>query len=240
MNKEILVIKHIGIEGPGRIEEFFRNSAWKLKIADLSAAEKLPLSLNDIEAVISLGGPMNVYEEEKYEFLKEEGIFLKKALSEGVPILGICLGAQLLAKACDSKIKKAEEKEVGWHKVKLSEDGRADTLFYGLPEEFEVFQWHEDTFELPKNASFLAEGAICKIQAFKANKNAYGIQFHFEVTPEMIASWAGVYEKIEAKRSLLKNMVIEGYRNIASYEKLSQLLCLNFSRVIENSRKVQV
>ena len=231
MPKEILIIKHIGIEGPGSIEEFFRNTAWNLKIINLDKGEKLP-GLGDKEAIISLGGPMNVYAEDKFLFLKEEDTFLRKAIKEEIPILGICLGAQILAKVCNAKVKKAKTKEVGWYKVSLTDAGRAEPLFMGLPKELTVFEWHEDTFEIPKGAQLLAESESCPNQVFRFGRNAYGMQFHIEVTPDMVESWLNQYAKGEVAEVDGKDMLIEAYKRNETFHRQADLIYLNFTRII--------
>ncbi|HTZ11087.1 MAG TPA: type 1 glutamine amidotransferase, partial [Candidatus Margulisiibacteriota bacterium] len=128
----ILVIKHIEIEGPGSIAEFFRHTAWDFSTVELSKGQKLPGYLDGLEAIISLGGPMNVYEEEKHPFLKEEDSFLKEALRQEIPVLGICLGAQLLAKAASARVNKAPQKEIGWSTVTLTEEADCDPFFAHL------------------------------------------------------------------------------------------------------------
>ncbi|MDD5423097.1 MAG: type 1 glutamine amidotransferase [Candidatus Omnitrophica bacterium] len=195
MPGRILVIKHVEIEGAGTIERFFQNTKWTLATLDFTAGGFPPDDFSDIKAIISLGGPMNVYEEADYPFLRDEDIFLKKALQEEIPILGICLGAQLLAKACGAEVRKAPEKEMGWRRIELTGDGEKDPFLAGLPKELEVFQWHEDTFDIPKSAVRLANSKSCRNQAFRFGKNAYGLQFHIEVTPEIIESWINGYIK---------------------------------------------
>jgi GMP synthase-like glutamine amidotransferase len=135
MPKDVLILRHIEIEGPGSIGDFFKNTTWNLKTVDLSKEESLPGSFKNIKAIISLGGPMNVYEEDKYRFLKDETEFLQGAIQKEVPILGVCLGAQLLAKACGAKIAKAPASEIGWYKISLTEEGKSDHLFVALPSE---------------------------------------------------------------------------------------------------------
>lgn len=235
----ILIIKHIGIEGPGSIGDFFRASAWRLVTVELGEGQRLPSGLQGVEAVVSLGGPMSVYEEEKFPFLKEEDAFLKKALQEQVPVLGICLGAQLLAKACGAAIKKHEVREAGWQRIRLTEEGTADPLFEGLPPKLLVFQWHQDTFELPTHGMLLAEGSACRNQAFRIGRNAYGLQFHIEVSPLVLASWAEAYKE-EAQGLDIKGMLIESYRVQEEFERQAQALCLNFARIIERARKAPV
>lgn len=236
----ILIIKHIEIEGPGSIEKFFLNTALNIKtvdfkIIDLSKKEALPDNLEGVEAIISLGGPMNVYEEDKYPFLKDEDRLLKKAIKEEVPVLGICLGAQLLAKACGAKVKKADSKEVGWHKVSFTDSGRRDPLFENLPRELPVFQWHEDTFEIPKDGVHLAKSAACQNQAFRFGGAAYGLQFHIEVTPDMIESWVNEYVKNSDRDIESKNMLIEAYKRKEAFERKAGLIYLNFARIIKAS-----
>lgn len=185
----ILVIKHVAYEGPGTVETFFKTKGFQLRTVDFSKGEVLPGDLSGIEAVISMGGPMNVYEEAKYPFLKEEDAFIKKVLREEVPFLGICLGAQLLAKAAGAKVTRAPKKEIGWFKISLTNDGKKDLFLKGLDRELTVFQWHGDTFSIPPNGKNIAESVDCKNQALKVGRCAYGLQFHIEVTKEIIADW---------------------------------------------------
>jgi GMP synthase-like glutamine amidotransferase len=224
----IVIIKHIAIEGPGTLEDFLKERKITYKIIELGQGEKLPRSLSKIRAVISLGGPMNVYEEEKHPFLKKENIFIKCILENEKPFLGICLGAQLLAKAAGAKVRKNHVKEIGWFKIKLTPEGERDLFCQGLSKELLVFQWHEDTFALPKQGTLLAEGTTCLNQAFKVGRNAYGIQFHIEVTSDMIESWLFAYNGCLDKNKLLNppkqtsaKFLSQAYR---IYENFSRLL----------------
>ena len=184
----ILIIKHVFIEGPGIIGEFFKDNGHILKTIVFERNDRLSSELDEIEAVVIMGGPMNVYQEDKYPFLKQEGVFLKKLIKLEIPVLGICLGAQLIAKAYGAKVRKANYKEIGWHKVTLTKEGQDDVLFRELGKEIDVFQWHEDQFDLPEKGTLLADSNLCP-QAFRIGKNIYGLQFHFEVTPQMIEEW---------------------------------------------------
>ena len=233
----ILIIKHIEIEGPGTLGEFLKETARKTKIVELDKGDTLP-SVDEYEAIISLGGPMNVYEDAKYPFLKEEDKLMKKALQEEIPVLGICLGAQILAKACGAKVRKADKKEVGWFKVNLTDAGKRDPLFENMTAEFEVFQWHEDTFAIPKGALHLAESQTCLNQAFRFGRNAYGLQFHVEVTPEMIESWIRAYTKNETVQT--KDMLIESYKINEAFKRQAGMLYNNFSRIISASDKIGI
>jgi GMP synthase-like glutamine amidotransferase len=138
---------------------------------------------------------MNVYEEDHYPFLREEDLFIKEAIQRGKFVLGICLGAQLIAKALGAKVFKASLKEIGWYDIYLTMIGSKDPLFSNLPKTFPVFQWHGDTFEIPKGGKLIATSTSVPHQAFRYGDNAYGLQFHLEVTEKMIKEWMETYEE---------------------------------------------
>jgi len=189
----VLIIKHVEIEGPGLIEDCLKEERIPYQILNLESEIRLP-RLDDFCAIVILGGPMNVYEEDRYPFLREEDLFIKEAIQRGKAVLGICLGAQLVAKALGAKVTKAPIKEIGWFDVSLTRAGSRDPLFSRLPETFPVFQCHEDTFDLPSAGELIATSNPILHQAFRYGENAYGLQFHLEVTEEMIHEWVKTYE----------------------------------------------
>jgi GMP synthase (glutamine-hydrolysing) len=189
-----LIIKHVDIEGPGLIEYCLKQEKMPYQILNLTPGVHLP-KLEDITHIVLLGGPMNVYEEDHYPFLREEDLFIKEAIQRGKTMLGICLGAQLIAKALGAKVFKAPAKEIGWCDVSLTEIGSQDPLFSDLPKTFSVFQWHEDTFEIPKGGKLIATSSPIPHQAFRYGEKVYGLQFHLEVTEEMIREWLETYEE---------------------------------------------
>ena len=166
MMRRALVLKHVENEGPGFMGGLFAADRCRTSLVELWKGHDLPSHFGGISCVVVMGGPMNVYEEERYPFLKAEDIFIRNVVERGIPFLGICLGAQLLAKACGARVVKAPEKEIGWYKVRLTGWGRQDPLFHDI-EDPTVFQWHEDTFDLPEDAFLLAEGDVCRNQAFR-------------------------------------------------------------------------
>ncbi len=215
----VLFIKHIDIEGPGTIADFLEDNKLPYTVIDLSHGDKVPKLEKDFQSVICLGGPMNVYEEEKYRFLKEEDILLKRIADEEVPFLGICLGAQLIAKATGAHVTKNPVKEIGWYKIVLNDNGLRDDLFKDLPEVFKVFQWHGDTFGIPHGGKRLAFSELCQNQTLKYGRNIYGIQFHVEVTKDMIAQWADAYK---AELESLKGIVSDRQKMLEDYAKLEK------------------
>ncbi len=146
---KIIVIEHVESEGPGSLGPFLESAGAETRTVRFYAGDRLPQDFRGIDAVISMGGPMNVYEEDRYPFLKEETAFLKRAMEAEVPALGICLGAQMIAKAAGALVTKSPKKEVGWSRVTLTDRGKEDPMFKGLPAALEVLQWHGDMFQVP-------------------------------------------------------------------------------------------
>ncbi|HBG46319.1 MAG TPA: GMP synthase [Deltaproteobacteria bacterium] len=186
-----LVIRHVRHEGLGTIKRPLEKD-FMVEYFDMFKGAVLPSRIDGYDALIVMGGPMGVYEEDKYPFIKDELRLIESALKERVPTLGICLGSQLLAKAAGADVYKGKAKEIGWYKVALEDEGIGDRLFIGFPEEFTVFQWHGDTFDVPPGAVRLASSEFFPNQVIKVGPAAYGVQFHLEVTEEMIRDWIGV------------------------------------------------
>ena len=185
---KILIAKHIESEGPGTLGTFIESEGAKLHVVNLHNSEHLPDNPGSFDAIVSMGGPMNVYEDEKYPFLKRETEFLRKALESNIPVLGICLGAQMIARASNAQVVKSPMSELGWGTVTLTRDGKSDLFFQSIPSTFEVFQWHGDMFHVPDEGKLLASGSDCPNQAFRVG-TAFGVQFHVEVTRDMLKEW---------------------------------------------------
>ncbi len=193
MTKPFLFLVQIDIEGPSRLVEQLERCGIPWEQRNLYAGDAVPENPRSYAAIIPMGGPMNVYEEDTYPFLKEEDCLLKQALEAEVPILGLCLGCQLLAKAAGAKVVRNPLPEIGWMKVQLTEQGVNDPLFQGLDADLSVFQWHGDTVELPANGVWLASSERCRHQAFRIGRAAYGLQFHVEVAPDDVHAWTEAY-----------------------------------------------
>lgn len=224
----ILIIKHEKNEGPGTLEEYLIEKHRQFVIIELWNGDKLP-SLDACSAIISLGGPMNVYEEEEYPFLGLEDGFLKGAIEKNIPTMGICLGAQLLAKCMSERVYKADQAEIGWGAIRMTAETRQDPLFRGLPHTMEVFQWHEDTFTIPANGTLLASSNECQNQAMRIGTRAWGLQFHPEMTIQMIEAWSATEgSKINVKK------LIDRYLHIKEiYKKHAITIYDNFMGVID-------
>ena len=147
-----------------------------------------PGSPEEYDGVALFGGDMAVVEEEQYPFLREEKEHLRALLAAGVPLIGVCLGGQLLADVAGARVTLARRPEIGWYDVELLPGAANDPLFGGLPPRFPSFQWHSWEFDLPQGAVLLALNDLC-LQAYRLTHTAWGVQFHPEVKPQKLAEW---------------------------------------------------
>ena len=234
----ILYVKHIGIEGPETLGSFLSQRGGPSRTIEAWAGEPFPADVSGIDAVVALGGPMNVYEEERYPFLKQDHLFIEKVLAEEVPFLGICLGSQLLAKACGAKVYRAREEEIGFSSIHLTEAGIQDPLLKGVSPDPEVFQWHGDTFDIPEQAVCLASGAVCPHQAFRVGPRAYGLQFHVEITGKSIEEWSEAY--LDLKNPVHRNKkeaMLSQYAHIKEkFHQTADQIYNNFLKIINSYR----
>jgi GMP synthase-like glutamine amidotransferase len=183
----VLVFRHIPREPLGLIADALDLRRIEWVYVDLWQSQKLPLPVDQAQGLIFMGGPMSV--NDSLPWLRQEERCITSAISNGVPVLGVCLGAQLLAKCLGSRVSPMGRKEIGWYPVRLRGSAMSDPLFAGLRPVETVFHWHGETFDLPAGSEWLAESDICPNQAFRCGSNLYGLQFHPEVTPEIISSW---------------------------------------------------
>lgn len=188
----ILALQHVECEPMGWFEDHLREWGIPFEYRYLYAGDPVPRSLKGFTGLIVMGGPMNVYEEEVYPFLRDETDLLRAALAEDLPVLGVCLGSQLIAKAAGARVRRAPWKEIGWCPLALTPEGRRDPLLRGLGPEFPVFQWHGDTFDLPPGGLLLARSPVGH-QAFRLGNRIYALQFHLEVTASLIETWLETY-----------------------------------------------
>jgi GMP synthase-like glutamine amidotransferase len=191
---KILVLRHVPHEHLGTLALELRSNNLTYEYVNFYEDANPNISVDSSSALIILGGPMNVHETDKYPFLETEERLIKRAIEKDMPVLGICLGAQLIAKSLGARVTKNKEKEIGWYPLRITDEGSRDSLFKHLSVEETVFQWHGDTFEIPMGAARLAESPLCPNQAFRFGSSVYGLQFHIEVTPEMISEWLNVPE----------------------------------------------
>ncbi len=187
--KLILVLQHVARETLGTLEPYFLEAGLDCRYVELFTACPEGLELDRAAGLVVLGGPMNVDQVAEYPFLESEVRWIRQAVQRQIPILGVCLGAQLLAKALGATVYPGGVKEIGWYGIQLTPEAARDPLFSGLGPGHTVFQWHGDTFDLPAGAVHLASGTVCRHQAFRYGPSAYGLQFHVEMTAGLIEDW---------------------------------------------------
>jgi len=195
----LLVLQNVFCEHLGLIEPALKERGMEYRYVRPFADEPIPKDLAGWDGVIVLGGPMSANDGERLGFIADELRLLAKVLEAGMPALGICLGAQLIAKAAGAQVIAGEEKEIGWYPLTLTEEGKKDRVLDGLPGTFPVFQWHGETFDIPRGAVCLAGSERYSNQAFRLGEKVYGLQFHLETTQPMIIEWLDLYRDEHAK-----------------------------------------
>jgi GMP synthase-like glutamine amidotransferase len=217
---KILAFRHVPFEHLGRIQSALESRGIGFDYADLHGECASPPNPADYAGLIFMGGPMSV--NDGLPYLEREMAWIAEAVERGQPVLGVCLGAQLIAKALGGRVYRNPVKEIGWFDIEFTPAAASDPLFASARPRERVFHWHGETFDLPHGAVHLAHSAACRHQAFRVGQKVYGLQFHLEVTPAMIADWC-------AQDS-----------NCGDVRELAQPLdpCLNTARLDELSRAV--
>ena len=237
----IVVFQHLPCEHPGIFRDFMRQDSVEAVTVELNEGDPIP-PLEAADALLVFGGPMNVDEEEEYPWLGPETAAIRKAALAGTPILGVCLGAQLLSKALGAAVSRNPVSEVGLLEVELTEAGAADPLFRGWPKAAAVVQWHSDTFALPQGAVHLAASPLCPNQAFRYGNVAYGLQFHPEVTPDMVEEWGDIPEYAGALQQMAgrlgRNPFADVIPNAAALTARAHQLYRNFMGLVRERSAV--
>lgn len=232
---ELLIVQNISREGPGLLEQVLRDENVAFDLVDLDKGQEMP-PLDGYKALVVLGGPDSANDDTVK--MTAELSRIKEGLDTGLPYLGICLGLQTLVKAAGGKVVPGEVKEVGFidpdnsqHTVAVTDEGKADPLLAGLPEVLDVFQLHGETVELNPDMTVLATGKFCRNQIVRVAARAYGIQSHFELTPEMLAVWA---EQDPDLIPIGKDKLLADFEAIKqSYTRIGQTLLRNFLKIAE-------
>lgn len=187
--KAVTAIRHVHFEDLGVFEDVLIAQGIAIRYMEAGVDDLTVLRRLDDALLIVLGGPIGAYEENKYPFLAEELHVIEARLARGLPTLGICLGAQLMARALGASVHPATQKEIGWGQLALTKAGLHSPLRHLADAETRVLHWHGDTFDLPAGATLLASTDICSNQAFSWKTVGLGLQFHLEVRPGNIERW---------------------------------------------------
>lgn len=221
----LLVFQHQASEPPAMLGAVLRDHGHKLRVIELYAGQSVPPDLDDVDGILSMGGAANVDETAKYPWLAGEMAYLKTAHERSVPIVGICLGAQLIAAALGGKVAAMAVPEVGWGNVKLAFPGTIDTIYMGL--QWDTVQMHlhgQEVAALPPGATPLAGSKACKTQAFKVGPTTYGFQYHFEWTDADIR--AAAHDELVKKAGVNPETIVQGIaQHYDGYRRLGNRLC---------------
>jgi len=192
--RRLLVFQHVSFEILGTLHPLLKARGFRLRYANFGRHPHAQPKVACYNGLVVLGGPMNVDDLERHPHLAVEVELIRQAIEQGLPVLGICLGAQLIAKALGAPVLANGGKEIGWCDVSPTPEAKDDPLFKDFDEAEKIFQWHSDTFELPVGAVPLAASQTCHRQAFRYGSNVYGFQFHLEVDGPLIERWLTVPE----------------------------------------------
>jgi GMP synthase-like glutamine amidotransferase len=185
---KILVLQHHPAENLGAIADALEGAALAWQYVRVFDGHPIPKDVKGLGGLIVMGGPETVYQLDRYPYLRDEMALIESALKADKPILAVCLGSQLLAAALESKVRRGEQREIGWFPVRLSESAKDDRLMRGLPAEFVAAHWHSDVFDLPQGAVALASSDRTPVQAYRYGAKAYGLLFHAEMTREILTA----------------------------------------------------
>jgi len=202
------IIKNAKEEGPGTIKDYLLKERIPYCIFE-SYDGIFPSNLEVYTGLIIMGGPMGVYEMKRYPFLKRESVLIEKAINKNMKVLGICLGAQLIAHTLGAKVYKGDVEEIGWSEIEITDEGLKDNLINSFSKDmsgricrrFKVFQWHGDTFTLPTGAVNFARSPLYENQSFRFREDVYALQFHIEVNKGLLVRW---FEEHPSKKQILK------------------------------------
>jgi GMP synthase-like glutamine amidotransferase len=217
----VLSVVHGGNARAGVFADVVLERGHALEEWSLAWGKAPPRPVDAYDAVIVFGGSMHADQDDRHPWLREETLFIQRILDTHQPVLGVCLGAQLLARAAHAPVMPASEPEIGWHEVELTPAAEDDPVLGALPKRFVAFQWHYYTHAVPAGAVELARSRVCT-QAFRLGEVAWGVQFHPEVTEEQIHSWLADGEDPPPARN---SIAAETPERIGEWNELGRRLC---------------
>lgn len=232
---KILVFQHVPFEPLGTLDPLLRESGFRIRYVNFGREPDSRPALQKYAALIVLGGPMSSTEIDTYPNLATEMTIIREAVERNMSVLGICLGAQLLAKSLGGTVQRNALREIGWHEVDLTPQGSRDPVLSSFARRQRVFQWHEDGINLPPGAIHLASSHASPVQAFRYGEHAYGFQFHLEASESLIERWLTVPDHqptLDDERGRTDVNFIR-QQTAASIDALQTLSRQTFSRWIE-------
>lgn len=230
MKLNIHYYQHVNYEGLAVVQKWCDENGHNISRTNFKNDEPIP-NPDFYDALIVLGGPMSVHDETKYPWLIREKRSIDRALNDGKKVLGICLGAQLLAQSLGGTVRKSEYEEIGWHKIYLSYEAQTSKYFAGFPKEFDTFHWHGEEFSLPNNCTKIASSEICENQIFTYGDLAVGFQCHLEQNEYSIGrmldrgeSSLKQDEYVNSREEIIKNIHFAKFNNDILFKFLDSFL----------------
>ncbi len=208
--KRVLVVQHAWEDPPGTLGEIMQEQGILFDTVKVEEGDALP-GLTGYDAFVILGGPQHAADDHVHLYLAQEKDLIRQAVAQDIPLLGVCLGGQLLAHTMGAPLQRDAMIEIGFYEAYLTAEGQHDPLFQGLPATQQVFHWHADTFEVPVGGVLLATGDNASKQAFRLGRRAYGLQYHIELTPDMFDTWIHFHPH---RQDAIETLGLERYTKI--------------------------
>jgi GMP synthase (glutamine-hydrolysing) len=234
--RKVIVLHHEAYEINGTLNPLLKSEGFRVRYVNFMRQPDAQATLEKYDGLVILGGYMGVYEADKYSHLKVEMDLVEQALKKNVPVLGICLGSQIIAHVLGANVRKHKEREMGWCEVHLTDQGAADPLLEHFSQTERVFQSHGDTFDIPTGAEHLAWSKLCESQAFRYGEKVYGLQFHLESDQAIIDSWLQMPENKEVFKTgkgkiIADNIESDTRKYLARSLKLSHETFIRFLKL---------
>ncbi|MDQ3753001.1 MAG: type 1 glutamine amidotransferase [Actinomycetota bacterium] len=234
--KPILCIRHQSDAPLGLAADVFTSIGAPYRYLDAWKSDEWPRA-QDVSAVVVLGGGMNAQQFDAHPWLRDVHGFVEGVLERGLPLMGICLGAQIVARSLGAEVRSSPVREIGFHPVVATDEGRADPVLGSFASGVRVFQWHEDAFDLPEGATLLYSSFAVPYQAFRHGDRVYGTQFHFEVTPEIIARWCNDTDREEMEKYWGANagdLLSEANRHLPRQQEAGRRTLVSFVELVRS------
>ncbi len=232
---KIWVIQHHPVENLGNLAEALEGAALAWQYVRTFDGQPVPKDMKGAGGLVLMGGPQSVYEENDFPTLKDELRLIESALKDNRPVLGVCLGSQLLAAALGAKDYKGTRREIGWYPVQLTPEAKNDRLLKGVPEQFTAFHWHGDIFDLPRDAVALASSEISPIQAFCYGDKTYGFLCHLEVSETSVLAMVREFTDA-AKHASLRADILGGIDdNVEPLAEIAETVFGRWARPIQGT-----
>ena len=200
--RKLLVFQHVASEPLGTLNRYFKEAGFRIRYVNFFRQADARINLGRYHGLVVLGGPMSANQHSRYAHLALEQDAIRRAASLNMPVLGVCLGAQLIATSFGGRVLRGQAVEVGWSEINPTEAGREDPLIRHFQRKERIFQWHGDTVTLPAGMTHLARSDVCEHQAFRFGDYIYGFQFHLEADRALINRWLGTPQHISEFENL--------------------------------------